>query len=139
MQTKYVFGRYDPQENILQLYHPNPMVLNSTSILTEFFKEVTYWIKSCPTKPYLLVNYTNVDISVEMTNQYAEELKKYRPLVLGVVRYGISDSLSGRFTAMAVRMGNMRTAANSNIYPDEASARAALQQLKQSGLTQASQ
>lgn len=130
-QTRYVVGRYDPEENILHLWHPNPTFLNTPEILKDFFNEVTFWLRSCPTRPYLLVNYANVDITVDLTTEYSRQVKIYHPMVLGVFRYGISASLNGSFTTMTVRMGNMKNSMASNLYPDETSARAAIRKQKQ--------
>ncbi len=131
-QTRYVIGRYEAEENILALWHPQPLVLNELNLIEEFFKEVNYWLESCPTKPYLLVNYANVNIAVDMTPEYSRQIKAYRPMVLNVFRYNISDDLQGSFTAMAIRMGNLKTSTSSNIYPDETSARQAIKQARQS-------
>lgn len=130
-QTKYVVGRYEPEDNILHLWHPNATTLNTPEALKEFFQEVTFWLSTCPNRPYLLVNYANVDIAVDLTMEYSQQVKKYHPMVLEVFRYGISDSLSGSFTTMTVRMGNMKNAFASNLYSSEAAARAAIAQQKQ--------
>jgi hypothetical protein len=133
-QTKHIAGRYEADQNILHLWHPNPIILNSAALLEEFFKEVALWIKSCPTRPYLLVNYTNVEISVDLTAEYAQQVKNYHPFVLGAFRYGVSEDLAGRFTAMTIRMGHMRIATTSNLFPDELSARQAIALVRQSNL-----
>lgn len=136
-QTKYVTGKYDEEENILWLSHPKPITLNTPTVMEEFFREVTYWIQSCPTKPYLLVDYNNLEIAVDITWEYAQQLRNYRPLVLSVYRYGLSTNLSGSFTAMAVRMGNLKSSTSSNIYQDEATARQAIQEARESATKQA--
>lgn len=128
---RYVAGRYEPQENILHLWSANPIVLKDVETLQQFFAEVTQWIKNCPTSPYLLTDFTGLEIAVELTAQYAEQVKVFRPLVLGIFRFGMTEDLNGRFTTMAVRMGNMKNSAASNIYPDEAAARKAIRQFGQ--------
>lgn len=131
VQTKYVVGSYEAEENILHLTHPRQLVLNTPQIMEEFFREVIYWIKACPVKPYLLVDYTNVDIAVDITQEYTRQLRNYRPMVLEVFRYGLSNDLSGSFTSMAVRMGNLKSATSSNIYPSEEAARQALRKARE--------
>ncbi len=135
-QTKYVKAYYEPEENIIRMVHPIPINLNSAAIIAEFFREVTYWLQSCPTKPYLLVDYTNLEVAVNMTDEYSAQLRNYRPMVLGVFRYGVSSDLNGSFTTMTIRLGNMRSASSSNIYPDEASARQALLKAKAAAMKQ---
>jgi hypothetical protein len=139
VQTKYVVGIYEAEENILHLSHPKPIMLNTPQVMEDFFREVMYWIRSCPVKPYLLVNYTNVEIAVDITQEYSRQLRNYRPMVLEVYRYGLSHDLTGSFTTMAVRMGNMKSATNSNIYPDEATARQALRKAREEAARKAGQ
>ena len=80
-------------------------------------------IEACPQTPYLLVDYTNLEISVEMTDEYTEQLRIYKPKVRGVFRYGLSEDMTGKLTTVAIRLGNK---ADANIFANEADARAAL-------------
>ena len=139
VQTKYVVGSYEAEENILHLTHPRPIVLNTPEVMEDFFREVIYWIRTCPVKPYLLVDYTNVDIAVDITQEYTRQLRNYRPLVLEVFRFGLSNDLNGSFTSMAVRMGNMKSATSSNIYPNEEAARQALRKAREKAASQPEQ
>ena len=116
-------GQYEEGENILHLWYPSPVDLSDERTLVAFFDEVEAdWIRPCPRKPYLLVNYKNVRIPPAMTSTYAQRIQHLRPLVLGTFRYGISADLTG----VAVAIGNLTLQAQANIYPDEASARAAI-------------
>jgi hypothetical protein len=119
----YTSGVYEEEENILHLWYERPIDLRDEEMITAFFGEVeTRFIRSCPTKPYLLVNFKNVRIAPTMTTAYTRAIQRFLPLVLGTFRYGIERDLTG----VAVAMGNMEVAARANIFPDETSARAAI-------------
>jgi hypothetical protein len=116
-------GKYEPAEGILHLSHPEPTTLSDPQAVEGFFQEVARLIRRCPQPPYLLVDYTNLDIVVDMTRAYANQVRAYRSLVKGVYRYNLSASTEGVLTKVAVLLANKSDA---NIYPDEASARAAI-------------
>jgi hypothetical protein len=119
----FTSGAYDAQENVLHLWYERPVDLADELTIMAFFAEVeTRWIRACPVKPYLLVNYRNVRIAPTMTAVYARCIQKFRPLVLGTFRYGVGADLTG----VAVTMGNIELAARANIFDDEASARRAI-------------
>jgi hypothetical protein len=119
----FTSGAYEPEENILHLWYERPVDLRDEAMVIAFFDEVeTRWIRSCLGRPYVLVNFRNVRIAPAMTSVYARCIQRFLPLVLGTYRYGIGPDLTG----VAVAMGNMGLAAQANIFPDEASARAAI-------------
>jgi hypothetical protein len=122
-----VCGTYDAKENILRLRHPAPVVLSDRATMEEFFREVSHIIAACAAPPWLLVDYTNLEISADMTLEYASHVKSYRPAVRGVYRYKLSNSTEGVLTQVAVLIANKRDA---NIFPDEATALAALRQAR---------
>ena len=126
----FVVGEYDAAESVLHIRHPGPVNLDNAERITAFFAEVRGLIESCSEPPYLLVDYANLEISVDMQNEYADQLKLYRRKVRGVFRYGLSEDMAGRLTGVAVRLGNRLDA---NIFEDEATARAALQSVRSDG------
>lgn len=130
LSTKYITGVYEETDNILHLWCVSPVNLNRADLLEAFFGETRQWVKSCPVKPCLLTNFNSLEIGVDLTTEYARQVKLLQAMVLGVFRYGLSEDLSGRFTSMAVRMGNMKNSSSSNIYSDEVTARRAIQQFK---------
>jgi hypothetical protein len=101
--------------------------LCSEATVVEFFDEVErVWIRPCPTRPYLLVNYANVYLAATMAAVYAERIRRFRPLVIDTFRYGVAPD----FTGVAVALGTMKVATKANIFPDEASARDAIRRHK---------
>jgi len=128
---KATSGSYDPRENVLHLWFPDPVRLNDEGSIQSFFDEVLHdWIRPCPTKPYLLVNYANLHVRPDMVDSYAKAIGRFRDLVRGTFRYGISADATGQFTAVAVRLGNLRLSAPTNIYASEQEARHAIQRAK---------
>jgi hypothetical protein len=125
--VEVIRGKYDPQGRILHLMHTQPTLLADPKAVAEFFREVSRLIRKCPKRPYLLVDYTNLDIAVEMTREYANQVKAYRRQVEGVYRYNLSASTEGVLTKVAVLLANKSDA---NIFPDEASARAAIRRAR---------
>jgi hypothetical protein len=120
-------GAYEPRENILHLWYPRRVELTDEAAIQAFFDEVlTHWIRPCPQKPYLLVNYANVTIATNMADAYAKSIQLMKPLVLGTFRYGVPPD----FTGVAVALGNLRLSAPANIFPDESSAREAIGRAK---------
>lgn len=119
----YTSGAYEAEQNILHLWYERTVDLRYEPAVVEFFDEVeTRWIRGCPQKPWLLVNFRNVRIAPAMTSVYARCIQRFLPLVRGTFRYGIGPDLTG----VAVAMGNMGLAVQANIFADEASARAAI-------------
>ena len=119
----FVTGTYDAKENVLRLSHPHPVTLGDPVTVEQFFEEVSRIIADCHAQPYLLVDYTNLEISANMTQEYARQVKAYRPGVRGVYRYNLSGNTEGVLTQVAVLIANRQDA---NIFPDEAAARAAM-------------
>jgi hypothetical protein len=118
---------YEAEENILHLWYERPVDLRDEASVVAFFDEVeTRWIRACPEKPYLLVNFRNVRIAPAMTSVYARCIQRFVPLVLGTFRYGVGQDLTG----VAVAMGNMGISVHANIHEDEASARVAIRQAR---------
>jgi hypothetical protein len=123
VKTEATSGVYEPGENILHLWYTKPVVLADEATIVAFFDEVeSEWIRACPAKPYLLVNYANVQIAPKMTDVYARRIERFKALVVGTYRYGVKSDLTG----VSVALGNMSLALQANIFPDEASARAAI-------------
>ena len=120
-------AQYEPEEGILRLCHPEPTMLADPRAVAEFFREVARLIRRCPQPPYLLVDYTNLDIAVDMTREYANQVSAYRGRVKGVYRYNLSAGTEGVLTKVAVLLANKSDA---NIYQDEAGARAALRRAR---------
>jgi len=120
-------GNYEPEERVLHLRHTRPTTLADPKAVAEFFREVSRLIRQCPQRPYLLVDYTNLDIAVEMTRKYADQVKAYRGTVEGVYRYNLSAGTEGVLTKVTVLLANKSEA---NIFPDEASARAAIRRAR---------
>ena len=64
-------GAYEPEENILRLWYERPVDLRDEAAVVAFFDEVeTLWIRGCPEKPWLLVNYRTVRIAPAMTSVF---------------------------------------------------------------------
>jgi hypothetical protein len=122
-----VLGAYEAQENVLRLWHPERVVLGDPETIKRFFKEVARLIMACPAPPYVLVDYTNAEIPSDMTQEYAAAVRAYRPGVKGVFRYNISGGTEGVLTRVTVLIANK---ADANIFPDEASARAAVRKAR---------
>jgi hypothetical protein len=128
--SKFTFGAYEGAENILHLWYPNRVQLADEATVVDFFEEVeSLWIRPCPTRPYLLVNYANVHLAANMAAVYAARIARFRPLVIETFRYGVAPD----FTGVAVALGTLKLAARANIFADEAAARDAIRRYK-SGL-----
>src|SRR5262245_24640365 len=125
----FVKGEYEPADNILRLWHPQPMTLNQPAIIEQFFAEVVALIRNCPTRPFLLMNYTHLQIAAEMTQSYAAQVKAYRHLSADVFRYNLSADTEGVLTKVAILVANRTDA---NIFPDERSARDANRKARRS-------
>lgn len=122
-----VRGKYEPEEGILHLMHPHHTTLADPKAVAAFFREVAHLIRQCPQPPYLLVDYTNLDIAVDMTREYATQVTAYRARVKSVFRYNLSAGTEGVLTKVAVLLANKSDA---NIYPDESTARAAIRRAR---------
>jgi hypothetical protein len=128
MADKYTEGKYEVEENILHLWYPRRVELTDESRLKVFFDEVlTDWIRPCPQRPYLLVNYAGVTIASNLASAYAGNIQRVKPLVVATFRYGVPPD----FTGVAVAIGNLQLSAPANIFADEASARDAIRRAKQ--------
>src|SRR5262249_31054137 len=120
-------GEYDAAENVLHVWYTSAVQLDDEETIHDFFDDVLQrWIDRCPRKPYLLVNYANVNIRPDMAQAYAREITRFRGRILGTYRYGMSPDALGCFTAVAVRLGNLQLAAPSNIFATETEAREAI-------------
>lgn len=123
--NKQVAGQYERERNILHLWFPKPVSLDSPDALATFFDEVVEdWINKTPGTFYLLVNYTNLHIGPKLSDSYAEHIGRFQHRLHGTFRYQVSKD----FTGVAVSLGNIRHHAAANIFPDEASARKAIAQ-----------
>jgi len=121
-------GRYEADTNILHLWFPHRLELNDEPTIRAFFEMVrSEWVDRCPQKPYLLVNYANVHLAPAMAEVYANNIAQFLTTTLGTFRYGLAANFSG----VTVALGNMRIAAPPNIFPDEATARAAIAKAKE--------
>lgn len=120
---KFTAGKYEVNENILHLWFPRRVDLIDEKTVRVFFDEVIAdWIGRCPTQPHLLVNFDNLHIRPNMAASYAENLKRFQPMLLGTYRYNVPAS----FTGVTVALGNLKLAAPANIFPDEHTAREAI-------------
>jgi hypothetical protein len=127
MATRQTDGLYESAENILHLWFPRHVALTDEQKVREFFDEVLVeWIERCPTRPYLLVNFSNLSIPSNMASAYAKSIVRFQPLVLGTFRYGVPPD----FTGVAVAIGNMQLSTPANMFPDEASAREAIRRAR---------
>jgi hypothetical protein len=120
---KLVAGEYESAENILHLWFPRRIELADEEAVRAFFDEVmAEWIRPRPSKPYLLVNFSNLHIRANMAEGYATNIARFQSMLLGTYRYGVPPS----FTGVAVALGNLKLAAPAHIFPDERSAREAI-------------
>jgi hypothetical protein len=127
MMQKQVEGRFELTENILHLWFPGTVRLTDTESVRTFFDEVVSdWIDTTPGRFYLLVDYNNLHIAAQMASDYAKNIQRFQHKLLGTYRYGVP----GDFTGVAVSLGNMQLKARTNLFPDEAAARAAIEQAK---------
>ncbi len=129
-KTKQVAGRFELDQNILHLWFPEPVVLRDADSVTAFFDEVVDdWIANAPDQVYLLVNYENLHIAGRVADSYSANIRRFQHKLLGTFRYGIPAD----FTGVAVSLGNMQLHAPANLFADEASARAAIDQTRPQG------
>jgi hypothetical protein len=125
---KLVAGEYESAENILHLWFPRRIELADEEGIRAFLEEVMVeWVQPCPSKPYLLVNFSNLHIRANMAEVYATSIAQFQSMLLGTYRYGVPPS----FTGVAVALGNLRLAAPAHIFPDERSAREAIRTAKE--------
>jgi len=128
MAIKLTAGEYDATENVLHLWFQRRVELTDEKAVHDFFDEVIAdWIRPCPRKPYLLVNFANLHIRPNMAEAYAKSLARFQSMLLGTYRYGMPPS----FTGVAVALGNLKLAAPANIFVDEHGAREAIRFAKQ--------
>ena len=128
MSSNLAAGEYSATENVLHLWFPRRIELADEKAVGDFFDEVIAdWIRPCPRKPYLLVNFANLHIRPNMAEAYATSLARFQSMLLGTYRYGLPPS----FTGVAVALGNLKLAAPANIFADERSAREAIRLAKQ--------
>jgi hypothetical protein len=119
----FTSGKYDAESNVLHLWYEHAVDLRDEATMTAFFDEVeNRWIRTCPRKPYLLVNFRNIRIPPSMTAVYARCIQKFQPLVLGTFRYAVGADLTGS----AVALGNLGLSAQANIFENEGAARDAI-------------
>lgn len=124
---KQVSGRFEDINNILHLWFPSPVLLRDPQSVTAFFDEVIEdWVATAPGCFYLLVDYKNLHIAAQVADSYAANIKRFQHRLLGTFRFGIP----GDFTGVAVSLGNMKLQAPANLFSDEASARAAIEQIR---------
>jgi hypothetical protein len=124
---KQVAGRFEPLENTLHLWFPQPVRLGDAESVRVFFDEVVKdWIEPTPGHFYLLVNYQNLHITAQVAGDYAKHIQRFQHRLLGTFRYGIP----GDFTGVAVSLGNMQLKTRVHLYENEAAARAAIEAAK---------
>jgi hypothetical protein len=80
----------------------------------------------CPTKPYLLIDYTNLYIAPNMADAYAKALASFQAMILGTFRFNVAAD----FTGVAVALGNLKLSSSPNIFSDEAAARQAIERAR---------
>jgi hypothetical protein len=134
--VKLAAGEYESAENILHLWFPRRVELADEDAIGAFFDEVIAdWIQPCTSKPYLLVNFSNLHIRANLARVYAKNIARFQSMLLGTYRYGVPPT----FTGVTVALGNLQLAAPANIFPDERSAREAIRvaKEKQSALARA--
>jgi hypothetical protein len=125
---KVTAGEYEASANILHLWYPRKVELATDDSVQAFFDEVIDdWIKPCPKRPYLLVNFANCHIRPNLAEPYAKNIGRFQPMILGTYRYGVPAS----FTGVAVALGNLKLGAAANIFDDERSAREAIRFAKE--------
>jgi len=128
-RPKQIQGHFDPAQNILQLWFPQPVVLRDADTVTAFFDEVLKdWILPTPGRFYLLVNYQNLHIAAQVAEAYSAGISRFQNKLHGTYRYGIP----GDFTGVAVSLGNMKLQAPVNLFDSESDARAAIDRAKKS-------
>jgi hypothetical protein len=128
MAIKLTAGEYNATENVLHLWFPRRIELADEKAVRDFFDEVIAdWIRPCPQRSHLLVNFSNLHIRPNMADAYAKNIARFQSMVLGTYRYGVPPS----FTGVAVALGNLQLAAPANIFVDEGSAREAIRLAKQ--------
>ncbi len=130
MKARFIDWVYESDKNILHIWHPSHVMLGEPNILGEFIKELTQVIKSCPIHPFLLVNFSNLEIDVSITDDFGRAIKAYRPYVIEIFRYGVPKNPKGIYTAAAVKMGNALNSVTITFYPGEAEARQAIADYK---------
>lgn len=122
-------GRFERDHNILHLWFPEPLTLSTVEHVDRFFADAQReWLEPTPGPFYLLVNFTNLTIDPAVTEAYTRAIGKFQKKLLGTFRYRVTD----RLTATAVRIGNMRLAKASRIYPSERDAREAIRKARES-------
>jgi hypothetical protein len=120
--VKITAGKYEAVENILHLWFPRHVVLADEEAIRAFSDEVLVdWIQPCPIMPYLLVNFSNLEIRPNMAGVYAKHIGRFESLLLGTYRCGVHPSKIGVVMALSTERG-----ARANIFPDERSAREAI-------------
>jgi hypothetical protein len=125
--VKHTAGEYESAENILHLWFPHRVELTDEEAIRAFFDEVLVdWIQPCPSKPFLLVNFSNLHIRASMAKVYAKNIARFQSLLLGTYRYGVPPT----FTGVTVALGNLQLGAPANMFDDERSAREAIRQEK---------
>ena len=125
MMDRPTRGRYEPDTNILHVWYEQLVELDTPAKIEAFFTHVENdFVRPCPKKPYLLVSYDRMKIPPTMTEAYGTAIAAHiKPFVIATYRYQMPANLTG----VAVSLGNARIASNANIFPDEATARAAIE------------
>jgi hypothetical protein len=126
--VKLTAGEYESAENILHLWFPRRVELANEEAIAAFFDEVVVdWIQQCPSRPYLLVNFSNLHIRANMAKVYAKNIARFQSMLLGTYRYGVPPT----FTGVTVALGNLQLGTPANIFDDERSARDAIRREKE--------
>jgi hypothetical protein len=125
-------GAYDAVERILKLWYPEPVHLKDDAAMKTMFDEAKReWFSrylSGDAKLALLIDLSNLHVSPTLVDAFAAELRPMLPRLLGVYRYNAPKD----FTGVALSLGAVRAEERSApLYPDEASARAAIRAARQ--------
>lgn len=120
---KLVQGRFEPDQNILHLWFPEPVRLTDADTVKAFFDEVVRdWIEPTPGRFYLLVNYEKLHIAAQVAVDYGRNIERFQHRLLGTYRY----SVPGDFTGVAVSLGNLQLKSRANMFENESAAREAI-------------
>lgn len=130
-QVSHVIGyRYERGENILKMWTKELVRMIEPTVVRRFYEDCAVVIAHCPTKPWLLVDFSKVELSVAMAHEYARGIGLLKPLVIETFRFGAHQ---GDFITTAIRLGATQISTRSNIFADEASARAAIKAAREGG------
>ncbi len=120
--------RYDPTENIVFVWHPAPVHLETPDDITQYFEaNRRFWRNHCGgKKAYFVVDFDGQSTNVAYQDVYAECVKAaFDECAITVVRYG--GAMQQR---LASRMVALRVHVPSNIYDSRDEALAVVRALR---------